>query len=123
MSSKFRILCLSHDPAFEVGITFEAAEHAVGAVRSPAQYDSIARHGACDLLIGEYSYSLVEVCCTGRGCVRAHNQPQWLGVKWLRLLAAAFGVEDPAVQSAVEGVLSSPGCWTKRRVERLRDML
>lgn len=101
MSSTYRILCLSHDPATEWGeySTPEAAEAAIA--------DGLPEHPHCHLMIGRYSYPLVEL-----GCPPSRHQPaklschhggtEWTDSEWLRLLAAAYRSSDPAVQQAAK---------------------
>lgn len=123
MSSIYRILCLSHDPAIPISTAdFNRPEHAEAQVRS-----GVEGHETCDLMIGRYSYPLIEVGCpdsTARNGRRVpetpcfHGGTEWIGVEWLRLLAAALaGPKDsPAGQAASASVFR---CWTSRRVGRL----
>lgn len=99
MSSTYRILCLSHDPATEAGeySTPEAAEAAIA--------EGLPGHPDCHLMIGRYSYPLVELGCPPSRhqpaklrCV--HGNTKWVDSDWLRLLAAAYRSSDPAVQQA-----------------------
>lgn len=127
MSSIYRILCLSHDPAIPIPTAdFNWPEQAEERVRS-----SIEGHETCDLMIGRYSYPLIEVGCpnlTTRNGRRTSETPcfhggtQWIGVEWLRLLAAALGesIDSPVGRAAAA---SEFRCWTPRRVVRLRQEL
>lgn len=124
MSSRYRVLCLSHDPALTTDHEFTSAGEAEAAIAA-----GIPEHASCDLLIGRYSYPLIEVGCPAShggqsGCyhVRTTN---WVDVGWLKLLYLA--------QKA--GLLAEPGspeflateevrrCWRPERVERLREEL
>jgi hypothetical protein len=123
VSSTYRILCLSHDPALTVG-EYSAREEAEGAIR-----DGVEDHPRCDLLIGRYSYPLVEVGCPrsigrnreGPNRHTVHGATQWVDVVWLRLLAAVqqSGIE-PMQALTREAHLS---CWSPERLRRLRDEL
>ncbi len=120
MSSTYRILCLSHDPATTYGEyrTPDAAEQAITI--------GITGHPNCDLLIGRYSYPLVEA-----GCPPTRNQPGaarcchgstiWADADVLRLLAVAYQSADAAVRGASKRF--EPQCWTPERLHRLRDEL
>ncbi|WP_228979692.1 hypothetical protein [Streptomyces sp. DH12] len=101
MSSTYRILCLSHDPATEAGEyrTPEAAEEAIA--------EGLSEHPNCHLMIGRYSSPLVELGCppsrhqpTKLRCV--HGSTVWVDSDWLRLLVAAYQSPDPAVQQATK---------------------
>lgn len=120
MSSTYRILCLSHDPATTTGDyrSREAAEAAIS--------HGVDGHPNCDLSIGRYSYPLVEAGCPAtkhqpanlRCC---HGGTAWVDADWLRLLAAGYQTEDPAVQAAVSELRQH--CWSWERLRRLRDEL
>lgn len=121
MSSIYRVLCLSHDPAIEAADGNwnrpEPAEQAIA--------DGIDGHTGCDLMIGRYSYPLVALGCPrsadtkghiGSTCL--HGSLIWVDAKWLRLLAVAQ--QDPA---SVAGQIAADGhfrCWTPERLRRLR---
>lgn len=122
MSSTYRILCLSHDPALVVETPdWNRPEPAEAAIR-----DGIDGHRTCDLMIGRYSYPLVGVCCPAsrdqpaklRCC---HGGPQWIDRDWLRLLAAGYQTTDPLVEAEVKR--SSDSCLPWERLRRLRDEL
>lgn len=53
MSSTYRILCVSHDPALTTGSDYNSPEAAEAAIRL-----GVNGHPTCDLLIGRYSYPL-----------------------------------------------------------------
>ena len=74
--------------------------------------------------MGRYSYPLVELCCPARrGTGLAHGRhsgERWIDRDYLLLLSAAMDVEgDEALDAAVERVTRF-GCWTERRIRRLR---
>jgi hypothetical protein len=120
VSSTYRILCLSHDPAIDYG-EYRSSEDAEDAIA-----DGIPEHARCDLLIGRYSYPLVEV-----GCPATRHQPAhlrchhggtvWVDADWLRLLTAARQSGDEAVQAAASKIRQH--CWTSQRLDRLHDEL
>ena len=56
MSSTYRVLCLSHDPAIVAADDYQRPETAEAAIT-----EGIAEHAGCDLVIGRYSYPLVEL--------------------------------------------------------------
>ncbi|MFI6594957.1 hypothetical protein ACIBHX_01845 [Nonomuraea sp. NPDC050536] len=123
MSSTYRILCLSHDPALTFG-EFDSPGEAEAAIRS-----GIDEHPRCDLLIGRYSYPLVEVGCpssVGRDGATpdrhvVHSVTKWVDAVWLRILAAVHqsGTEQ---MRALTGE-SSLSCWQRDRLSRLRGEL
>ncbi|MEU9557987.1 hypothetical protein [Streptomyces fumanus] len=120
MSSTYRLLCVSHDPALiegEYASSTEAEEALVGGLEG---------HQQCDMLIGRFSYPLVEVGCpasrhqpaTLRCC---HGGTEWADADWLRLLAAGYQSSDPGVTATVAR-LRLP-CWPWDRLRRLREEL
>ncbi|MER6830863.1 hypothetical protein ABT352_33055 [Streptosporangium sp. NPDC000563] len=124
MSSIYRVLCLSHDPAITAEAEYDRPEYAATAIAS-----GIPEHADCDLLIGRYSYPLVEVGCpptTGpehaaRHRCYPHSVTEWVDVAWLRLLAAVH-------QSGAESMWSLTGNarlahWSRERLHRLRNEL
>ena len=124
MSSTYSILCLSHDPAIIVHDPgYNRPEQAEAAI-----HDGINGHETCDLMIGRFSYPLVEV-----GCPRSADQPEslrpgvlrcyhggtkWAEKEWLILLAAAYQSDDQAVRKAVKA--GSHSCLPWERLRRLR---
>jgi hypothetical protein len=128
MSSVYRLLCMNHDPALALDHTWTSAEEAIAAALEPAMYDWLVEdHGKCDLLVGRYSASLVEVCCPAsreRGGHGRHSGPQWVDRDWLALLhAASAAPADPALRGAIEDLARTHSCWTWERVNRLASEL
>ncbi|MFJ2707839.1 hypothetical protein ACIO3R_32265 [Streptomyces sp. NPDC087428] len=119
MSSTYRILCMSHDPATAHG-EWNRPEDAEAALAA-----GIDGHPHCDLLVGRYSYPLVEVGCPPTRDQPAkltcgHNATIWVDAGWLRLLAVAQQSSDAAVQAATKGLGL---CWPMKRIRRLGDEL
>ena len=125
MSSIYRVLCLSHDPAIVLTeVEYSRPESAVADIAS-----GIDGHSDCDLLIGRYSYPLIEVGCppttgperSGRHRCTPHSTTEWVDVTWLRILAAVHqsGTEDMR-DLAGEAALAH---WSRERLRRLRDEL
>lgn len=109
---------MSHDPALVVmDYEWPDAASALSALSDPA---GISPHGTCELVIGRYSYPLVEVCCPrfiGRSNsvlhIGAHpHKDGWIDASWLRL--AVLAGQDVAWRANL------PGCWTYERAKRLR---
>jgi hypothetical protein len=127
VSSTYHVLCLSHDPAIIVSSgEWNNAAEAIERAGDPGRFDDMAAHQNCDLLVGRYSYPLVEVGCPPRensatGCVHLHAQ--WLRVEWVRLLAACLDVEPAPLRAAVEELTRHHRCWSRERIQRLRSEL
>ncbi|MEV0382348.1 hypothetical protein [Nonomuraea sp. NPDC050643] len=129
MSSIYRILCLSHDPAITADAEYSRPEPAIAAIGS-----GIDGHADCDLLIGRYSYPLIEVGCppntgaqrTGQHRCYPHSVTEWVDVAWLRILAAVYRIGDEqTAMLAVESSLNHSALrhWSRERLRRLRDEL
>jgi len=116
MSSVYRLLCLSHDPAIPVEHPeWPSFQPALAAAKDRTLVPT--EHKTCDLLIGQYSYPLIEVCCPasrsmGTAHPGCHSDDRWIDAGWLRLLALA----DPAAVGAAR----VPDCWTRDVALRLR---
>jgi hypothetical protein len=131
MSSDYFVLCLSHDPAIRIDIASRQRDEAIAAASDPAGHEDLDNHQHCDLVVGRYSWPLVEVGCPPspkqaerrhQGCYHPHN-PTWLDAKWLRLLLAVTVDEhrDPETSKAIERFHF--GCWPPDRLARLRNEL
>lgn len=120
MSSNYHLLCLSHDPAIVLSeYDFQRAD--ISAVTRA--YPGLADHQQCDIMVGRYSYPLVEVGCFGAitlegptGCKGYHNGIQWMDRDWLRLLCTVneHHSVNPQFMSPLTG-----RCWTPERLRRL----
>lgn len=124
MSSTYDILCMSHDPAVKAAVNAPSAPEASAAVFEIRRGELYAEHKNCDLLIGRYSYPLVEVCCPGRLGLAVHpgsthSSDEWADVRWLRLLYAALSGPRDTASAAVAAALTSR-CWSWERLHRLR---
>jgi hypothetical protein len=121
VSSIYRVLCLGHDPAITTGAEYSEPVAAVATIAN-----GIDGHQGCDLLIGRYSYPLVEVGCppatgserSGQRRCYSHSTTEWVDVAWLRILAAVH-------QSGAENMRALAGVarlahWSPERLQRLR---
>lgn len=117
MSSDYRVICLSHDPAIEVDHDWIDADRALASIRDGLEEE----HPSCDLLVGRWSGGLVEVCCPGmvNGAPSNHSgwhrEPKWADAGWLRLAVLA-GLD-------VVKLARLYPCWTYDRAHRLRVIL
>jgi hypothetical protein len=125
VSSNYSVLCLSHDPAIIVHDPgYNRAEQAEEAIR-----DGITGHEACDLMIGRYSYPLIELGCPASPGRPKHLRPNvvtcyhgstvWTDRDWLWILAAAYQSPDPDMRAAVEKGHQQQ-CLPWDRLRRLR---
>jgi len=123
VSSIYRVLCLSHDPAIAADTEYSSRADAEAAVRN-----GVPDHSTCDLMIGRYSYPLVELGCPGnvpgdhqpgaRTCFH-HRDARWIGVEWVRLLAyAQQQPEGSPLRQATADVHFA--CFPPERLHRLR---
>lgn len=126
MSSDYKILCLSHNPAIVIEGDWHSSRDghiiALAVAANPVGHEATRQHAHCDLLVGRYSYPLVEVACppSRPGDTKHsgfHREAKWIDASWLRLLAAAYASTDNAVLQAAQRV---SGCWSADRVNRLR---
>jgi hypothetical protein len=114
----YQLLCLNHDPAIILDQEWHsgsgtAIPDALAAITNPP-----GEHRNCDLIIGRYSYPLVEVCCPGNHGPYTHTDPRWIDACWLRLLLAASRVPELAEQCQRTSL-----CWPPQRLDRLRHEL
>lgn len=124
MSSTYRLLCVSHDPAIEAHPLSDGWHSRTDAER--AAVDVVADHEHCDILIFRISGALVEVGCPNRPGHAATCHPRivvWADVALIRFLALAqrAPVGSPEQQLADRAPL--PGCWRPERLTRIRDFL
>lgn len=89
MSSTYRFLCLSHDPALVVdGWESQRRDEAVGLAERRDTAEQLADHHGCRLVVGRYSYPLIEVY--------EPRTRQWADADLLRLIAASWDAGVPA---------------------------
>jgi hypothetical protein len=124
VSSQYKILCLSHDPAIEVTTPeWYRPEQAEEAIRA-----GVEGHENCDLMLGRYSYPLIELGCpstipsqsrTGAHKCYGHGSTRWIGVEWVALL---FHAQRQPDGSALRGLAGAGEfrCFSPERLRRLR---
>lgn len=123
MSSAYRVLCVSHDPALTYG------EYRTPGEAEAAIQGGIEEHARCDLLIGRYSYPLVEVGCpawaepdrAGQSRCTSHSNTQWVDVVWLRILAGVHQSGTDRMRELADA--SQLRHWSRERLRRLRGEL
>jgi hypothetical protein len=119
MSSTYRPICLSHDPALVID-----REIRYDTIDQFNNRDGLDGHQTCDIAIGRFSYPLIEVACLGRqlpgptGCKTHHGGTEWVDADWLRLLHAARPTADSDLLRR-----HTFGCWPPERLHRLRNEL
>lgn len=131
---------MSHDPGMEL-MSHEwqsGNDGRVGVMDALArighgEFPELDAHTKCDLLVGRYSYPIVEVGCPPSHPARQlstpcrHNTPYWVESQWLRLLwsshveMAPGSPALPVLAKAVERFQHT--CWTHQRMERLAPLL
>jgi hypothetical protein len=122
VSSTYNAICLSHDPGIVLGPDFTYEE-----ANSLKSRDRLTGHETCDIVIGRYSYPLVEAACLGRqlpgptGCKGYHSGVEWIDRDWLRLLAAATTPPNSVDPELLRPLVQ--GCWPLERLHRLRGEL
>lgn len=129
MSRSYSILCLSHDPAFEINRgTWNRREEVEHSIAERDVHEAVAVHPHCDLVMAEYSGGLISLGCPARTLpsqhVPFHSIAMWEDVKWLRLLLAARAeVSELKPAGLMKAVHAIPGCWSERRLNRLATLL
>lgn len=127
MSSSYNILCLSHDPAIIVEPEYRTPGEAETALRQGVDFEVPIGHPNCDLMIGRWSGSLIEVGCPpgqrrpGQRCCTHHSTTEWVGVAWLRILAAVHHYGDVRTKALTGD--SHLRHWHPERLCRLRHLL
>jgi hypothetical protein len=124
VSSNYRILCLSHDPAIVTEVEWSGGtNNPAAAERAAADVAAgLPGHETCDVLLGQWSGGLCAVACikpydsAGNRCY--HSRAAWVDALWLRLLALAHAAPEGSPER--ELAKRAPRCWTPDRLRRLR---
>ncbi|GIE30153.1 hypothetical protein Ait01nite_031980 [Actinoplanes italicus] len=118
MSSDYRLLCMAHDPAIVIDIDATRPEIALAAILDRGAHEALRAHAHCPLLVGRYSYPLVEVCCPGSQHDHHPRLDKWIDASLLKVAALAW-MQGPS--EAMSAALSRlPRCWEPIRLGRLR---
>lgn len=118
MSSQYHLLCIAHDPAIVIDIDATRPETALAAITDRASHPALNEHPHCPLMIGRYSYPLVELCCPGSQDDRHPTSDEWMDVSLLRVVALAWMQPSDTEMSEALGRLHR--CWEPKRLSRLR---
>lgn len=122
MSSTYKVLCLSHDPAITADDGYHSAAEAERAIQN-----GVEGHETCDLMIGAYSYPLVNLGCPGlrpdgrrlpAGCTGYHKAAKWVDVAWIRILAHAQQQPAGSELRTLSGA-NEVRCFSPERLRRL----
>lgn len=113
MSSTYRFLCLAHDPAIDVAgrLETQSRDEAVGLAERRDSAEELAEHRGCRLLVGRFSYPLVEIYDP--------RTRHWLDADIARLLIAARAA---GVTEAILEPFTRRG-WDADTLARLRHYL
>lgn len=118
MSSNYKVLCLSHVTALVVTETHNDPEEAISwATRAVAVGGA---HEGCDLVIGRYSYPLVELICPGCRNGGMHVKPARIDADVARLVLHCYGHKEKATYQLAA---KAGRCWPPARLEKLRPEL
>jgi hypothetical protein len=120
MSSIYRLICLSHDPGLELETEWQSgsdgrriAETVLRTISTDYATEELAQHAHCDLVIGRYSYPIIQV-----GYLTHRVNPvSWIDAEWLRVLVEAV------VRHGTGDQLTMPQGWTPERCRRIRHLL
>lgn len=104
MSSNYYLLCMNHNPALVIDVDSQSIDITSGLVESMRQgallpgnsYDHLLVHKECHLMIGRYSYPLIELGCL-EGMAHGHSGIKWIDRDVLRVmlyLDDKFGVTE-----------------------------
>ena len=117
MSSTYKLLCLSHDPAMVI-----SDDDICNEFTPNRNHPALEDHVNCDIMIGAYSYPLVRVGCLGTqmegisGCLGHHCSTNWIDIDWIQLLHVLYNSEIPEIEWKNDNNFR---CWTKQRVQRI----
>lgn len=122
MSSIYRPICMSHEPALVINSEYTDRTLFEAVLANPTSADpggDLERHAGCDLLGGAFSYPLVEVYCPPRKApVIRHTYGHWIDVGWLRLVHLT-ATTWPNSEALAQAHRALPMCWQPHRVARL----
>lgn len=127
MSSTYNLICASHDPALVIGEDYHEFNFPMEQAGTRNNRDALGEHAYCDLLVGRFSYPLIEVACPGGATCKpgfhSWQYDSWVKVGWLRLLYAVYTTNTTALGAYNIEKLAIPCCWTRTRVLRLGKLL
>lgn len=120
MSSRYNVICLSHDPAI---VEYDDSQDSYRIELVMTGKELKERHRNCDVVIGRYSYPLIEVTCMsridGRPAKCHHTQPETIDAGWLRLL---YRARQAGMDGVDEMTRHAANCWPVERLERLAPL-
>lgn len=118
MSSNWKVLCMSHDPATII------SEHSFAAGAEESIKEGYESHPHCDFLVMRVSGGPVEVGCTGltHPCV-GHNETVWVEADWIRILQYLDKEDGTPTEITRLRNKHTLKCWTAERLHRLRYSL
>jgi hypothetical protein len=117
----YRALCVSHDPALTSGEVHSGSwsdQAGMEAALAHLIEEARTEHPNCRLLIGRYSYPLIQVGCPANNpsCTRRHREVEWIGSGWLRILIDAGDQVGNWHQPVID-------CWSRELVLPLASEL
>lgn len=122
MSSNYHLLCMNHDPALVIDVDSQSIDITSGLVESMRQgalvpghgHDYLLVHKDCRLMIGRYSYPLIELGCL-EGMGHGHSGIRWIDADVIRLLAYIEWSDD-----TYDLTRPFKRCFPKEVIDRLR---
>jgi hypothetical protein len=132
MSSTYRGICLNHTPALEfpVDSVYQDLHQFIGmlqagtdlATRGRTDTIEIKMHAGCDVVVGAYSYPLVELFCPPN-LKHGHEKPEGMDADDLRrVLDDLDGPRGAQRRATLKWCAVSP-CWTLLRIRALAPLL
>lgn len=129
MSSTYRGICLNHAPALEfpVDSVYQSLPEFVDmihrgkdlAIRDRTDTLEIVAHAGCDVIVGEYSYPLVEIYCVS--FEHNHARPERFSAKDLNWLWHKLNSDRRRERREARHTLAQQAapCWNLDRLNRL----
>lgn len=122
MSSTYQLICMNHDPGI---VVWDDHHQTFQPLEEKLKSDDPWEHSGCDVVIGRFSYPLIEVGCPwslGKYAYRCeHAATMWTEASWLKLLFLHAVSPESSLSSLAPTVFKSiPRCWTPGRVMKLR---